>query len=286
MPPHDDTPGGDVYVSPRHLALATLSGDPALAPLYRLGWPLTYDERGNLYLSSPDGKVRLGYLSEGPDDGLWRINAYADPFGPPAWGVCFNDGCPTEFVTAFTTVLAAVYEEGPGSYLAKPVVGRSDSDFFLAFVPLMRRGWQIDHPRWGVFAVESSDGLATVEYATGALDPAAELTTREARWHLWAGPSPEHPLWYATASTDTPTALIRAVTESLCDSAPLPRWRQETHTYAEGLAQLTPVLPPGPPMPTPLDVRRIASRRPAALPASSVPRWSTASRPVLPGPRR
>lgn len=39
--------------------------------------------------------------------------------------------------------------------------------------------------------------------------------------------------------------------------------------------------------PHPLDVQRaVASRRPAALPAPSVPRWSTASRPALPGPRR
>lgn len=283
MSPHDDPLDGDVYVSPRHLARATLSGDPGLDPLYSLGWPLTYDDRGNLYLSAPDGKVRLGYLSEGPDDGLWRINAYEDPFGPPAWGVCFNDGCPTEVVTAFTTALAAAYEQGPDVYLAKPVYGSRESDFFLPFVPLMRRGWQIDHPRWGVFAVQSRDGLATVEYATGDLDPAAELTTREARWHLWAGTSAQRPLWYATASTDTPTALIRAVTDSVCDPAPLPRWRGEAHTYAEGLAQLTPILPP---VPTPLDVRRLASRRPAALPASSVPRWSTTSRPALPGPSR
>ncbi|MEU9155066.1 DUF317 domain-containing protein [Streptomyces sp. NPDC048417] len=286
MPPHDDTLDGDAYVFPRHLALATLNGDPALDPLLRLDWPPTYDGRGNLYLGAPDGSVRLGYLSEGPDDGLWRINAYEDPFGLPAWGVCFNDRCPTEFVTAFTTALAAAYEQGPDAYLATPVHDRVDSDFFRAFVPLLQRGWRIDHPRWGVFAVESRDGLGVVEYTTGALNPAAELTTREARWHLWAGASPEHPLWYATASTDTPTALIRAVTESLSDPAPLPRWRQETHTYADGLAQLTPILPTGPSIPTPLDVRRIASHRPAALPAASVPRWSTTSQPALPGPRR
>ncbi|WSN72151.1 hypothetical protein OG467_48610 [Streptomyces sp. NBC_01361] len=53
------------------------------------------------------------------------------------------------------------------------------------------------------------------------------------------------------------------------------------------MAQLTLILPPGPPTPTPLDVQRaVASRHPAALPAASVPRWSTASRPALPGPRR
>jgi uncharacterized protein DUF317 len=93
VPPHDDTPDGDVYVS----------------------------------LTAPDRKVRLGFLPEGPDGGLWRINAYEVPFGPPAWGVCFNDSCPTELATAFTTALAAAYEQGPDAYPAKPVTGSPDS---------------------------------------------------------------------------------------------------------------------------------------------------------------
>ncbi|GJF20965.1 hypothetical protein SHO565_15290 [Streptomyces sp. HO565] len=102
--PHDDhdTIDGDVYVSPRHLARSTAVSDPGLDPLRNLGWDLHHDHLGNAYLTAPDGKVRLGYLPEGDDDGLWRINAYKDAFGPPAWGVCFNDSAPTEFVTAFT----------------------------------------------------------------------------------------------------------------------------------------------------------------------------------------
>lgn len=50
------------------------------------------------------------------------------------------------------------------------------------------------------------------------------------------------------------------------------------------MARLTPIIPPPPPAPAPLDVQRAAARRPAALPASSVPRRSSTSRPVLPGP--
>ncbi|OWA21194.1 hypothetical protein B9W64_05830, partial [Streptomyces sp. CS159] len=111
--------------------------------------------------------------------------------------------------------------------------------------------------------------------------------TRDARWHLWAGTSSARPFWYATASTDTPAALLRAVTEAVADPAPLPRWRDNTDSYVKGHARLSPILSPSPPSPTPLDVRRAAaSRRPAALPAASVPRWSTTSRPALPGPRR
>ncbi|MFI8880250.1 DUF317 domain-containing protein [Streptomyces sp. NPDC055243] len=278
---------GDVYVSPRHLASTTGIGDPALAPLLDLGWELQHDDLGNVYVSAPDRRVRLGYLPEGEDDGLWRINAYKDSFGPPAWGVCFNDRVPTEFVQAFTTVLATAYEQGPDAYLAQPVSGTDEQDPFLAVVPLLKQGWEIDRPRGGVFAVQAPDGLAGMEFTTGDLDPEAELTTRDARWQLWAGKSIDRPAWYATASTETPVALLTAVTDCIADPAPLPRWRQETSSYIKGMAQLTPILPAEPPAPTPLDVQRaVVSRRPAVLPAASVPRWTTTSRPALPGPRR
>ncbi|GAA2530661.1 MULTISPECIES: DUF317 domain-containing protein [Streptomyces] len=278
---------GDVYVSPRYLASTTGTGDPALAPLLALGWDLQHDEDGNVYVSAPDRRVRLGYLPEGEDDGLWRINAYKDPFGPPTWGVCFNDRFPTEFVAAFTTALATTYEQGPDTHLASPVVGIDEHEPFLAVVPLLQQGWEMARPRRGVFAVNAPDGLAGMEFTTGDLDPEAELTTRDARWQLWAGKSIDRPAWYATASTDTPVPLLTAVTQSVSDPAPLPRWRQDTYSYIKGMAQLTPILPPEPPAPTPLDVQRTAAaRRPAALPAPSVPRRSTTSRPALPGPRR
>ncbi|MFJ4322744.1 DUF317 domain-containing protein [Streptomyces tricolor] len=278
---------GDVYVSPRYLASTTGTGDPALAPLLALGWDLQHDEDGNVYVSAPDRRVRLGYLPEGEDDGLWRINAYRDPFGPPTWGACFNDRTPTEFVRAFTTALATAYEQGPDAYLARPVVGIDEHEPFLAVVPLLQQGWEMARPRRGVFAVNAPDGLAGMEFTTGDLDPDAELTTRDARWQLWAGKSIDRPAWYATASTDTPVPLLTAVTQCVSDLAPLPRWRQDTYSYIKGMAQLTPILPPEPLAPTPRDVQRVAAaRRPAALPAPSVPRWSTTSRPALPGPRR
>ncbi|WP_381560337.1 DUF317 domain-containing protein [Streptomyces eurythermus] len=113
------------------------------------------------------------------------------------------------------------------------------------------------------------------------MDPEAELTTRETRWELWAGP-PDFPYWYATASTDTPTVLLKAVTECISDPAPLPRWREDTFSYGEGKAQLTPIRPPAP---SPLDVQRAAIRRAAARPTASVPRWSTTSQPAT-GTRR
>ncbi|MFI6019101.1 DUF317 domain-containing protein [Streptomyces sp. NPDC051287] len=278
---------GDVYVFPRHLASSTAIGDLALAPLTDLGWDLRHDDLGNAYVSAPDSKIRLGYLPEGEDDGLYRISAYRDPFGSPAWGVCFNDRVPTEFVQAFTTALATVYEQGPDAYLARPVSGSDDHDPFLAVMPLLKQGWEIDRPRWGVFAIQAPDNLAGLEFTTDDLDPEAELTTQDARWQLWAGKSSERPVWYATASTDTPVALLIAVTLFVADPAPLPRWRDDTCSYIKGMAYLTPIIAPGPPAPTPLDVQRaVVSRCPAVLPAVSVRRWSTSSRPALPGLRR
>ena len=282
IPSHDID--GDVYVSPRYLASTTGIGDPALAPLLDLGWEIRRDDLANVYVNAPDRRVQLGYLPEGEDDGLWRINAYKDPFGPPTWGVCFNDRTPTEFVRAFTTALATAYEQGPDAYLARPIAGIDEHDPLLAVTPLLTQGWEIDHPRWGVFAVHAPDGCAGMEFTAGALDPETELTTRDARWQLWAGKSIDRPAWYATASTDTPVALLTAVTQSVSDPNPLPRWREDTYSYLQGMAKLTPIHPPEPPGPTPLDVQRAAaSRRPAALPTDSVARWSTTSRPA---PRR
>ena len=208
---------GDVFVSPRYLAGSTATGDPALQPLFALGWELSHDDLGNAYVNAPDRKVRLGFLPEGEDDGLWRISAYRDTFGPPVWGVCFNDMAPTEFVAAFTTALAKAYTAGPHTYLAPPRPENEELDAFQPMVPLIQRGWKIQHPRWGVLELQTTDGLAGIEYTTGDLDAEKELTTLEARWYLWGGPKTSYARWYATASTHTPIALVRAITDSVSD---------------------------------------------------------------------
>ncbi|KMS67730.1 hypothetical protein ACM01_41670 [Streptomyces viridochromogenes] len=283
---------GDVYVSPRYLAGSTAIGDPALEPLLALGFDLRHDDLGNAYVTAPDHRVRLGFLPEGEDDGLWRINAYRDRFGPPTWGVSFNDSCPTEFVTAFTTALAQAYTAGPDTYLAAPDLTDPELGAFDAVVPLIKNGWQFQHPRWGVMELQTPDGMATCEYTTGRLDPEKEFTTLEARWYLWGGPKSGYARWYATASTNTPIPLVKAITQSVSDPAPLPRWRDSMLPWLREAAQLTPVAPPAPPVPSPLDVRRTAFRRSPALTTRSVPRWSTTTTPsaALParrsGPRR
>ncbi|MEU2874120.1 DUF317 domain-containing protein [Streptomyces olivoreticuli] len=285
---------GDVYVSPRYLAGSTFTGDPALEPLLTLGWDLQHDEVGNAYVTAPDRKVRLGYLPEGEDDGLWRITAYIDPFAQPHWGMCFNNMTPTEFVTALTTALAKAYAESADAYLTGPEPNPEDPDrdAFSAVQPLINRGWQVQYPRRGVMDLKPPDGMAGLEYTTGRLDPERELTTLEARWYLWGGPTAQRPYWYATASSNTPVPLVTAVTTCLSDPAPLPRWKDMMLSSLRNHAQLTPVRPPPPPVPTPLDMQRTAPRRRPALSTRSVPRWSTTTAlpPAAPatrtGPRR
>ena len=286
-----DTIDGDVYVSPRYLAGSTGTGDPALEPLLALGWELRYDDLANAYATAPDGKARLGFLPEGDDDGLWRINAYRDRFGPPAWGVSFNDTCPTEFVTAFTTALAQAYSQGPEAYLAPPDPTDPELTSFAAVAPLINRGWKIQHRRWGVLELQTPDGMAGLEYANGRLDPEEELTTLQARWYIWGGPKNGYARWYATASTHTPIALVKAITLSVSDPAPVPRWKDGMLRSLREQAQLTPITPPAPPVPTPLDIQRAAARRPRVPATPSVLRWSTTTCPpavpaVRSSPRR
>ncbi|QDO51681.1 hypothetical protein FNV60_28665 [Streptomyces sp. RLB3-5] len=90
-------PDGDLYVSPLYLAGSTVTGDPALAPLLDHDFALHDDELANVYVSSPQRHIRLGYLPEGPDNTLWKIAVHADPsvlrtgwppstrLPPPSW---------------------------------------------------------------------------------------------------------------------------------------------------------------------------------------------------------
>lgn len=116
MPYHpNDEQWREYHVTPRYLAGPTFTGEPALRPLLDAGWNLNHDELGNVYVNSPDQKLRLGYLPEGEDDALWQITAYSHAFAAPRWLVTYQDSAPTEIVAGFTTALAAAYAEGPDS---------------------------------------------------------------------------------------------------------------------------------------------------------------------------
>lgn len=127
--------------------------------------------------------------------------------------------------------------------------------------------------------------MAGRDFATGRLDPEKELTTMEARWYMWGGPKTSAG-WYATASTNTPIAMVKAITESVSNPTPLPRWKDHMLRGLREHTQVVPVTPPPPAVPTPLDVHRTAPRRTPVSATRSVPRWSTTTTPSAPLPAR
>ncbi|MCC3773152.1 DUF317 domain-containing protein, partial [Streptomyces sp. UNOC14_S4] len=197
-----EDPFQEYLVSPRHLAGSTAIGDPGLQPLRDLGWALHHDDLGNTYVSAPDHRIRLGYLPEGDDDGLWRINAYDDSFGSVRWAATFNDRTPTEFVTAFTTALAQAYTQGPDTYL-HGATNEPDQ----AFTPLTAADWQHDRRAWAD-ELTAPDSLARLTYEHLAPDHQSEIAGHYSRWWLRGGAGHHYPDWYATFTTHTPTQLI------------------------------------------------------------------------------
>jgi hypothetical protein len=263
----------EYHVTPCYLAGATSTGDPALRPLLDQGWTLTHDELGNVFITTPDHRVRLGYLPEGDDDALWKITAYSDPFAMPRWLVTFQDSAPTEMVVGFTTALAAAYAEGPDFYLC---YGHDYQAVQDAVTPLAAAGWSQRFGIDDVFTFNSSDGMTEVHLRRSRLDHSAEMTRHQERWLTLAGPPGNR--WYATASSFTPEGLVAAMNTALTDPAPVIRYGDDLQ-HLPPQATATAVKPL---MPTPLDVRRAQAVRACstlALPAGP-------DRPFIPAPRR
>lgn len=270
---------GDVYVHPRHLAGSTAIGDPGLQPALDAGWQLTHDDDGNVYLPSPDQRIRIGYLPEGGDDALWKIAAYREQFARPRWAAAFNTSCPTEFVTAFTTGLVASYDPHGDAFLRGGLGYYRDPMPVLA--PMLEADWIINDRRT-MLKLTSPDGLAGAWYDRRDLDPDNELVSNETRWGMWGGQPRVG--WYAVFSHHTPTALITATAAAITDPAPVLRWHGELTRSVRQHAQITPVRPPAP---TPRDIARTHWRPAPALGTVSVPRWSTTTPSAsLPAPAR
>ncbi|MFE7312868.1 DUF317 domain-containing protein [Streptomyces sp. NPDC057555] len=249
MPAH--APDGDFYVSPVYLAGSTFTGDPALQPLLDQGFHLHHDELANVYVTSPEQHIRLGYLPEGEDTTLWKIAVHSDPFGPPRWLATFDSSTPTELVTAFTTALAHDYAQGHDTYLYGGT-GRH-----RGFQPLVDAGWRTDKgPHLSVSV--APDGLAEMNHVRGALDHQAELSGYQYRWSASGGRDGYRSSWHATFTTHTPSHLIAATATALANPTPVPRYEAEIPKRNLAAAHVTPVPPP---VPTPLDVRRATAAR-------------------------
>lgn len=250
MPSH--TLDGDIYVAPLYLAGSATIGDPALQPLLDHGFTVQSDELANVYAASPDQRVRLGFLPEGPDDTLWKVAAHSDPFAPANWLATFDANTPTELVTAFTSALVTSHAEDLEALLTGP---RGPAE--EGFRPLEDAGWK--RGDWQLTTLFTApDGLAGLTYRGGVLNRRAELRDDQDRWLFWGGQDGFSSRWYATFTSAVPVDLIAATTARLADPAPVLRYEVEVPERNRSAARIRPVSPP---VPTPLDVRRAAAAR-------------------------
>ncbi|MEU3602645.1 DUF317 domain-containing protein [Streptomyces sp. NPDC006798] len=263
------TDPGDAYVHPRYLAGSTTIGDPGLRPALDADWKVSHDDLGNVFLPSPDQRIRIGFLPEGDDDALWKIAAYEETFASPRWGAAFASECPPEFVTAFTTVLVETHARGGDAFLGDGLSRTGDPYPVLA--PLTDADWTVTDD-WWTLKVTSPDGLAGVWYRRGAIDHDGELTSNAARWQMWGGPRDLG--WYAVFSTHTPAPFITATAAAIADPAPVRRWSGELTQMTRAHARITPVRPPAP---TPGDIARAHWRPAPTARTRTVPRWSTST---------
>lgn len=259
-----------MHVFPRYLAGLPGHADPSFAPVAH--WPHHHLEAGpcQLVVASPDHRIRIGWL--GDDYDTWVISAAEDPVSPPRWTARINQNTPPEIVEGLTCALAEDWDEDSDTFLASP------SPYWTDGVrPLLDAGWTRNSPRRGVVEIVSPDGLAGASIDIVDADPDAETVT------LWAGP----PSWATRAeavfTARSPSHLIAATAAALADPTPVIRSTTSLHPRLAELAQLTPVQPPRPTVPTPLDLRRAAAaRRPTALKARSTHRWTTSTPPPPP----
>lgn len=247
---------GDTLVTPVYLAGSTHTGDPALQPLLDCGFVLTGDEYGNVYVNSPDQRLRLGYMPEGPDYTLWKITAQRTPFAEPEWMATLDAPTPTELVTAFTSALADRYQDDPTAALFGP-----SSPAQEAWLPLQNAGWRQSSTRPSTF-FSSPDGLAGLTHSGRLLPHQDELRGERQRWLLWGGEDGYLERWYATFTSGVPTPLITATTDRLADPKPVLRYERDVPRRHRSAAHIRPVPPP---TPTPLDVQRVVAARAHSL---------------------
>ncbi|MGW1281740.1 DUF317 domain-containing protein [Streptomyces tsukubensis] len=254
MPAADEI-DGDVFVSPVYLAGSTYTGDPALVPLLDAGFNRLDDDLANIYLSSPDQRIRIGWLPEGEDDALWRITGHEQPFAPPRWLATFDHYTPVEVVAAFTTALAEDHARGRlGSTHTEPLR------------PLAEAGWRVDHGPY-LTVSQPPDRLALVTRVNGRLDHHEEISDQRSKWTVSGGASGYSSEWLGTFTTNTPTHLITATMTRLADPTPVPRYKDYLPQRNRGAARITPVKPP---VPSPLDIQRAAVARSRSTVARTV----------------
>jgi Domain of unknown function (DUF317) len=229
--PFDD-PVQRYHVTPRYLAGATFTSDLALRPLLEVGWPRHRDGEGNLHLSSPDQRVRIGYLGE-TSDTAWKIAAFSDSYRDLHWLATFTSSTPDEIVAGFLGAVAEGYYDHRDALFCGP--GEVDH----AYAPLMEARWgRLVNERAIEFA--APDGWAALRYQRRL----PERAQWPDRWIAWGGPDGWSSRWHATATPHTPTHLIAATATAMANPAPVVRTAEQIPHNSRHLVQTTPLPPP------------------------------------------
>ncbi|MFE0762887.1 DUF317 domain-containing protein [Streptomyces smyrnaeus] len=237
-------------VTPRYLAGSGGFGDPGFEPVAH--WTrhhLDDDTFCQLLITSPDGRIRLGWF--GDDYEPLKITAAEDAVGPVRWTACFTHNFPPEIAAGFTSALARDWDPDTERFLAAPSMYWADS-----VEPLLDAGWERLRA-----AQPGTLELRAPGHQAGAWIDTSSYGREDETVRLWAGPPGWATRAEATFTSGTPDHLIAATAAALIDPAPVVRERHMLHRDVERLVELEPVktaTQSGSAVPTPLEVKRAA----------------------------
>ena len=96
-------------VDDRHWLSSDHCADPVLELLHALGWAVVDTPQANVYATSPDGRVYVGWLPEDPTAWkrgiVWQVRV--QPTEGEPWVQEFGRHTPSEAVAGFLTALIA-----------------------------------------------------------------------------------------------------------------------------------------------------------------------------------
>ncbi|KQV20960.1 MULTISPECIES: DUF317 domain-containing protein [unclassified Kitasatospora] len=248
---------GDVRVHPVYLAGGPFTGDPALQPLVDLpGAVRHHDERGNFFVATSDGRIRVGFIPEQDWDTLWKIAVAPDAFAPPRWVGNFSADTPIEIVAAVTTELVRMYSPDDETWLAERTC-----DALEWVGPYAAAGWTARNPGWGQLEFLSPDGHASINCRQRPIDSQdAEQAGQDGRFMIGTVHSAG---WYGRFSRGTPARILAAASTAMLSPEPVLRYRDALDLYTRRTATITPVTPPAP---SPLDVHRALAAKARSTP--------------------
>ncbi|MFJ7278328.1 DUF317 domain-containing protein [Kitasatospora sp. NPDC098663] len=276
----NDQPWLQLSITPALYAGPVLDSERAIRPLVDAGAARLDDGRGNQFIVSHDGRIRLGFEPQNGTDVMWKIAVHDTPFEPPQWTVCLTDRTPIEIVEAITTDLASKLRSGAWLHGSA-----ADSEWRELFQP---PEWITT---WDAWAQQKAVVSAHAPQDRIVLDPGGgagdwEEAGQDGFWTVTIGD--EYEGWCVAASTSTPHRILHAIAGAML--GPATRAVGELSDLTIGAAVIGAAeLAELPPSPHPLDGQRTQAARarsPLPAPPASGSALPTAPRATPPTPNR